>query len=54
MESTKHYRIGTFADYLCVSRSFLKHYEEEDLIRVVQQDNGYRYYPFPEAARILE
>ena len=44
MDGTKHYRIGTFADYLCVSRSFLKHYEEEHLIKVVHQDNGYRYY----------
>ncbi len=54
MDGTKHYRIGTFADYLCVSRSFLKHYEEEHLIKVVHQDNGYRYYPFTEAAHILE
>lgn len=54
MEGFKHYRIGPFARYLCVTTSFLKHYEDEGLISVVQQDNGYRYYPFPEAAHILE
>ena len=54
MESFKHYRIGPFARYLCVTPSFLKHYEDEGLISVVQQDNGYRYYAFPEAAHILE
>jgi DNA-binding transcriptional MerR regulator len=54
MEGFKHYRIGSFARYLCVTTSFLKHYEDEGLTSVVQQDNGYRYYPFPEAAHILE
>ena len=46
MEGFKHYRIGSFARYPCVTTSFLKHYEDEGLISVVQQDNGYRYYPF--------
>ena len=42
MEGFKHYRIGSFARYLCVTTSFLKHYEDEGLTSVVQQDNGYR------------
>ena len=50
----KHYRIGNFAKRLCVTTSFLKHYEEEHLIHSTQLDNGYRYYGFTEAAHILE
>ena len=50
----KHYRIGNFAKRLSVTTSFLKHYEDEDLIHSTQLDNGYRYYAFPESARILE
>ena len=50
----KHYRIGNFAKRLSVTTSFLKHYEDEDLIHSTQLDNGYRYYPFTEAAHILE
>lgn len=50
----KHYRIGNFAKRLCVTTSFLKHYEDEGLIQASQQDNGYRYYGFTESAHILE
>lgn len=49
-----HYRIGDFAKYLGVTSDFLKHYEEAGLIDVVQRASGYRYYPFNQAARVIE
>ena len=36
----KHYQIGNFAKRLSVTTSFLKHYEDEDLIHSTQLDNG--------------
>lgn len=50
----KQYRIGDFARCLGVTADFLKHYENAGLIDVRQHDNGYRYYPFDQSARIIE
>lgn len=50
----KQYRIGDFARHLGVTTDFLKHYENAGLIDVCQHENGYRYYPFDQAARIIE
>ena len=50
----KQYRIGDFARCLGVTADFLKHYENAGLIDVRQHENGYRYYPFDQSARIIE
>ena len=54
METFKQYRIGHFARHLGVSQSFLKHYEDAGLLEATQRENGYRFYEFPQAARLLE
>ena len=52
--SHKNYRIGEFAEYMGVTPDFLKHYEENGLLAVHQKENGYRYYNFDQASRILD
>lgn len=52
--SLKSYRIGDFAEYMGVTPDFLKHYSENGLLDVHQRENGYRYYSFDQASRILE
>ena len=37
-----------------VTPDFLKHYEEFGLLRVLQKENGYRYFHFDQSSRILE
>ncbi len=49
----KKYRIGEFARRMGVSASFLKHYEQFGLIDAQTAENGYRYYPFHQSARLL-
>lgn len=52
--AARTYRIGDFAKHLGVSAEFLKHYEENGLIDVVQKGGGYRYYAFEQSARVIE
>ena len=52
--SRKNYRIGEFAEYMGVTPDFLKHFEERGLLKVHQKENGYRYYNFDQASRILD
>lgn len=48
------YRIGDFAEYMGVTPDFLKHYQVHGLLDVRKKANGYRYYNFDQASRILE
>ncbi len=48
------YRIGDFARYLGVTRDFLKHYEDSNLLAPYRSDSGYRYFAFDQAPLILE
>ena len=50
----KLYRIGEFSKYLGVTPDFLKHYEQNELIRSEAADNGYRYFAFGESSKIFE
>ena len=50
----KQYRIGDFARALGVTTDFLKHYESAGLISACQHENGYRWYPFDQSARVIE
>ncbi len=48
------YRIGDFARHMGVTTNFLKHYEEQGLLKPNQTSSGYRYFGFHQSARILD
>ena len=48
------YRIGDFARHMGVTTNFLKHYEEQGLLKSNQTCSGYRYFGFHQSARILD
>ena len=50
----KKYRIGDFARELGVTPDFLKYCERKGIITPQVEENGYRYYGFTQAARLLE
>lgn len=50
----KRYRIGEFAQKLGVTPDFLKYCESKGIITPEVEKNGYRYYGFTQAARLLE
>lgn len=50
----KQYRIGEFAKFLGVSPDFLKHYEEQGILRPSRSESGYRYYSFTTAMTLIE
>lgn len=50
----KRYRIGEFAQKLGVTPDFLKYCEHKGIITPQVEKNGYRYYGFTQASRILE
>ena len=50
----EQYRIGEFAKNLCVSQDLLKHYEKYNILQpTMRGENGYRYYSFRQAPRIM-
>lgn len=50
----ERYRIGDFARELGVTPDFLKYCERKGIITPQVEVNGYRYYGFTQAARLLE
>lgn len=50
----KRYRIGEFAQKLGVTPDLLKYCELKGIITPEVEKNGYRYYDFRQAARLLE
>lgn len=50
----KRYRIGEFAQKLGVTPDFLKYCEKKEIITPQVESNGYRYYGFEQASRVLE
>ena len=50
----KRYRIGDFAQKLGVTPDFLKYCERKGIITPEVEENGYRYYGFTQASRVLE
>ncbi|MBQ7692405.1 MAG: MerR family transcriptional regulator [Oscillospiraceae bacterium] len=50
----KQYRIGDYAKYLGVSPDFLKHYEQQGIIRPSRSESGYRYYSFETTMKLIE
>lgn len=54
MKSMERYRIGDFARELGVTPDFLKYLERKEIITPHVEENGYRYYGFTQAARLLE
>ena len=50
----ERYRIGDFARELGVTPDFLKYCERKGIITPQVEENGYRYYGFTQAARLLE
>lgn len=48
------YRIGEYAKSMGVTPDFLKHYEENGLLDVIQKSSGYRFYAFHQSPVILE
>lgn len=50
----ERYRIGDFARELGVTPDFLKYLERKEIITPQVEENGYRYYGFTQAARVLE
>lgn len=50
----ERYRIGDFARKLGVTPDFLKYCERKGIISAQVEKNGYRYYEFTQAARLLE
>ena len=50
----REYRIGEFAKYLGVTPDFLKHYEDQGIIKPSRSESGYRYYPFNTTMLLIE
>ena len=50
----ERYRIGDFARELGLTPDFLKYLERKGIITPHVEENGYRYYGFTQAARLLE
>lgn len=48
------YRIGEYARKMGVTPDFLKHYEQQGILRSHPQENGYRYFSFSQSSKILE
>ena len=53
-EKRSAYRIGDYARYMGVTPDFLKHYEQNGLLKAEHRPNGYRYFDFEDSARLLE
>ncbi len=50
----KKYRIGEFAKNLGVSIGFLKHHEQDGILRPEVSESGYRYYSYSQAFQVLQ
>lgn len=53
-ETRSAYRIGDYARYMGVTPDFLKHYEQNGLLKAEHRPNGYRYFDFEDSSRLLE
>lgn len=49
----KSYKIGDYARKLGVTSEYLKHYEQNDLIKANYSESGYRYFDFTQTPNVL-
>lgn len=50
----KKYKIGEFAKNLGVSVGFLKHHEQDGILRPEVSGSGYRYYSYDQAVQVFQ